>query len=109
MELSKCSYLVLNTVCNNCIRENDGKVECLGEGCIYVGKRFKRGLFRSSRGVVINSDVQGGYNIMKKAIPKAFGKLDAGRIGGCGLHPTRVNLSEIELCDTLFVENEVVA
>jgi IS605 OrfB family transposase len=58
----------------------------------YVGKRFKRGLFRSAKRIIINSDVNGGYNIAKKAIPKAFGKLDAGRIGGCGLHPLRCTL-----------------
>ncbi|RLG26706.1 transposase [Methanosarcinales archaeon] len=71
---SKCSFL------------DDESVEHHGE---YVGKRFKRGLFRSAKGIIINSDVNGGYNIAKKAIPKAFGKLDARRIGGCGLHPLR--------------------
>ena len=75
----------------------------------YIGKRFKRGLFRSAKGIIINSDVNGGYNIAKKAIPKAFGKLDAGRIGGCGLHPLRVNLSQRTLCNTKFVSNGVVA
>ena len=74
----------------------------------YVGKRFKRGLFRSSNGTVINSDVNGGYNIMTKAIPKAFSKEIVGRIGGCGLHPERVNLSQRELCNTKFAENGVI-
>ena len=37
----------------------------------YVGKRIKRGLFRTSNGLKINADVNGAYNIMKKAFPKA--------------------------------------
>ena len=38
----------------------------------YLGKRIKRGLFRSSTGKLINSDLNGAYNIMKKAIPNVF-------------------------------------
>jgi len=55
----------------------------------YLGKRFKRGLFRSVKGIVINADVNGAYNIIKKAIPKAFAKVEADRIEGVGLHPLR--------------------
>jgi putative transposase len=54
---------------------------------IYQGKRFCRGLFRSSNGKIINADVQGALNIIKKAIPNAFAK----GIEGVGLHPIRVN------------------
>lgn len=53
----------------------------------YVGKRISRGLFRSMTGKLINADVQGSLNIIKKAIPKAFGKLDADGIEDDGLHP----------------------
>lgn len=74
----------------------------------YAGKRFKRGLFRSAKGIVINSDVQGALNIVKKAIPKAFSKENANWIGGCGLHPSRVNLLKRELCNTNFVEKGVI-
>ena len=31
----------------------------------YQGRRVKRGLYRSSNGVLINADVNGGYNILK--------------------------------------------
>jgi len=54
---SKCSFLDNETV---------EKHE------IYCGKRIKRGLFRSSNGRIINSDVNGAYNILKKAIPNSF-------------------------------------
>ncbi|MEA1999875.1 MAG: transposase [Euryarchaeota archaeon] len=55
----------------------------------YVGKRIKRGLFRSSKGILINADVQGALNIIKKAIPKAFSKENADEIEDAGLHPLR--------------------
>lgn len=38
----------------------------------YKGKRIKRGLFKSSKGILINADVNGAYNILKKGIPNAF-------------------------------------
>ena len=96
---SKCSFLDNESI------EHHNK---------YAGKRFKRGLFRSAKGIVINSDVQGGYNIMTKAIPGAISLRIRKWIGGCGLHPTRVNLfgvkpSQRELCVTTFVEKGVIA
>ena len=38
----------------------------------YLGKRMKRGLFRTSTGIMINADVNGSYNILRKAFPNAF-------------------------------------
>jgi len=38
----------------------------------YVGKRISRSLFRSANGVIINADVNGSGNIMRKAIPNCF-------------------------------------
>ena len=32
----------------------------------YLGQRIKRGLFKSKNGSLINSDVNGSYNIMRK-------------------------------------------
>lgn len=50
----------------------------------YLGKRVKRGLFRTSTGKFINADVNGSYNIMKKAIPNvSFTK----GIEGLGVNP----------------------
>jgi putative transposase len=39
----------------------------------YQGRRIKRGLFKSSEGKLINSDVNGSLNILRKAFPNAFG------------------------------------
>nr|WP_293143562.1 MULTISPECIES: transposase [unclassified Microcoleus] len=40
---------------------------------VFSGRRIKRGLYRTSVGQLINSDVNGSYNILRKAIPNAFG------------------------------------
>jgi putative transposase len=46
----------------------------------YAGKRIKRGLFRAADGRLINADVNGAYNILRKAIPNAFGNGTAGAV-----------------------------
>lgn len=69
---SKCSFLDSEPICH---QEP------------YKGVRFSRGLFISANGTVINSDVNGAYNIIRKAIPDAFAK----GIEGVGLHPIRSN------------------
>lgn len=40
----------------------------------YAGQRVKRGLFRSALGRVINADLNGAYQIIKKVAPAAFGQ-----------------------------------
>ena len=52
----------------------------------FSGKRVKRGLYRSGNGRLINADVNGALNIMRKAVPNAF---DYG-IEGVVVHPVRV-------------------
>ncbi len=69
---SKCSFLDL---------------ELIEHHEVYLGKRFSRGLFRSSNGTIIHSDVNGAYNIIRRSEPKAF----ANGVGGCGLHPISLN------------------
>ncbi|MFW9855880.1 MAG: RNA-guided endonuclease InsQ/TnpB family protein [Candidatus Thorarchaeota archaeon] len=56
----------------------------------YLGARVTRGLFQSQNGTIINSDVNGGYNIVKKAVPNAF----ADGIEGVWLHPIRWRAKE---------------
>ncbi|MFL5588966.1 MAG: RNA-guided endonuclease InsQ/TnpB family protein [Ktedonobacteraceae bacterium] len=38
----------------------------------YAGKRMKRGLFRAADGRLINADVNGSYNIIRKVAPHSF-------------------------------------
>ena len=51
-------------------------------------RRIYRGLFRSNQGVLINADVNAGYQIMKKVFPN---ELSDG-IEGAVFHPVRVNI-----------------
>lgn len=52
----------------------------------YLGKRTHRGMFRTADGRRINADVNGAYNIIRKAIPNAFGN----GIGGVVVHPVGI-------------------
>jgi putative transposase len=54
---------------------------------VFTGKRIKRGLYKTSANQLINSDVNGAYNILRKAIPNAFGD----GIESCVVQPRRVN------------------
>lgn len=58
----------------------------------FSGKRIKRGLYKTSSGQLINADVNGSYNILRKAIPNAF----SDGIGSCVAQPRRVNPLEVK-------------
>ncbi len=72
---SKCSFL------NN---------ETIEEHETYLGKRIKRGIFKSSNGTLIHADLQASYNIIKKAIPEAFDGIE-----GIGLYPGSLSINEM--------------
>jgi putative transposase len=59
-----------------------------GKETTFSGKRIKRGLYQSSNGTIINADCNGAYNIIKKAIPKAFNGIE-----GVGLHPATIKIT----------------
>ncbi|MEG4587522.1 transposase [Microcoleus sp. MOSTC5] len=59
----------------------------------FSGKRIKRGLYRTSIGQLINSDVNGSYNILRKAIPNAF----SNGIESCVVQPRRVNPLKVKV------------
>ena len=40
----------------------------------FSGKREKRGLYRASNGRRIHADINGSYNILRKALPDSFGQ-----------------------------------
>jgi len=64
----------------------DGEIPCKEN--YNISRRIKRGLFKSNGGEIINADLNGAYQIIKKVFPNAFAK----GIEGVGLHPVRVNL-----------------
>ena len=66
---SKCSFL-----------DN----EPIGKHAEYLGKRVKRGMFRSADGHRYNADVNGSYNILRKVAPDAFAQGSR----GCVVHPS---------------------
>lgn len=50
--------------------------------------------------VIMGDEKEIKRRTIKKAIPEAFGKLEAGRIGGHGLCPIRINPLERRVCNT---------
>ena len=58
---SKCSFLDNELVCKH---------------KTYKGKRIKRGLFQTQKGIIINADVNGSYNIMRLGLKQTNVKLD---------------------------------
>jgi IS605 OrfB family transposase len=62
----------------------------------YVGKRIKRGLFKTACGYLINADVNAAYNILVKSDPKAFPKRSVNGVGGYVMYPLRVNIEHLQ-------------
>ncbi|WP_337884873.1 transposase [Fischerella thermalis] len=56
----------------------------------YAGQRVKRGLFKSKTGCVINADVNGSIQIIRKYLPEAF---TAEGVVSCAVQPLLVNLA----------------
>ena len=52
-------------------------------------RRIFRGLFKSNKGILINADVNGSYQIIKKVTPNAF---IANGVEGVDLHPLVINI-----------------
>lgn len=69
----------------------------------YVGKRIKRGLFRTMKGIILNADVNAAYNMIRKVFPNAFNRfirngflvLKTIRIEGVVLHPLRLSIKDL--------------
>lgn len=54
---SKCSFIDNEDICKH---------------EVYAGSRIKRGLFKTKNGHLVNADLNGALNILKKEIPNAF-------------------------------------
>jgi IS605 OrfB family transposase len=57
------------------------------------GKRIKRGLYRTNKGWLINADINGAANILKKHLESSQDKLRFGLGRGCLAQPLRVKIS----------------
>jgi len=59
----------------------------------YLGRRVKRGLFKSSRGKFINADLNGAINIMRKVTGDDFIQ----PVSGLVFNPVKIDLKELML------------
>jgi putative transposase len=73
---SKCSALDL---------EDIGKKES------YLGKRISRGLFKTKDGIIINADINGSFNILRKASTNCDSNI-ANVVEGLRFSPVRLNI-----------------
>ena len=58
----------------------------------FSGKRIKRGLYRSANGTILNSDVHGALNIIRKVFPTTFSQ----GIVGVAVRPIRVTPDKVK-------------
>lgn len=58
------------------------------KGLSPIKRRLKRGLYKANTGQLINADVNGALQIIKKVVPNAF----ADGIEGIGLCPVKWSL-----------------
>ncbi|MFX1377010.1 MAG: RNA-guided endonuclease InsQ/TnpB family protein [Promethearchaeota archaeon] len=68
--------------------------ELIGNHETYLGKRVSRGLFKTSKGILLNADVNGAYNIMKKAFPNA---ISADGVEAFGLMPQIIQQNIVDI------------
>lgn len=61
----------------------------------YVGRRIKRGLFRSKNGILINSDVNGAINIARKSKVTAIQFNTVEQIKGIVAYPKRIRIANV--------------
>lgn len=91
---TKCEYYGINYVLqeesytSKCSSLDLEKIEKHEE---YLGKRIKRGLFRTKKGKLINADVNGACNILRKYKSKSDGDLSLTDVSGVINHPVRIN------------------
>ena len=64
-----------------------------GEKHNFSGKRIKRGMYKSATGLLINADLNGSYNILRKVVPNAFTE----GIEGLAVVPFRFTPGKVKL------------
>ena len=68
IEDNQTEYIATNTSCK--IDHFAGEKMCKHDK--YLGKRVKRGLFKSSTGMIINADINGAIGILRKVADEKF-------------------------------------
>ena len=79
----KCRLNRINIVCieesytsKSSFLDSDPIPSLKDENVNFSGKRIKRGLYRSSSGSIINADINGSFNILRKFVLKEVGDVD---------------------------------
>jgi putative transposase len=91
---AKCNYYGINYI----LQEESYTSKCssldleeINKHENYLGKRIKRGLFKTSNDVLIHADVNGSINILRKYIKsKSGGDLSPTDVRGAINHPVRI-------------------
>jgi len=92
---AKCNYYGIDYI----LQEESYTSKCsaldlegIGKKETYLGKRIKRGLFKTSKGILIHADVNGSINILRKYLKSKSGRdLSLTDISGAINHPVRIN------------------
>ena len=87
-------YLIGETYTSKCSSLDN---EVIGKHDAYCGKRQKRGLFRSSKGKLLNADVNGSLNILRCGLKNDFD------ISNKVFNPQRLKKIN-ELCDIAYFD-----
>ncbi len=82
---SKCSFLDNEPI--------EHHKEYVGQRGVYVNGKVCRGLFKTKEGKIINADVNGAFNILRRAFPEA---VTTDGIEGLGLIPYAVKFAALE-------------
>ena len=71
----KCKLVGINVICReesytskSSFLDHDSIPNLKDDKISFSGKRIKRGLYKSGNGRLINADVNGSYNIMRKEV-----------------------------------------
>jgi putative transposase len=72
----------------------DGPTSTNTPAPVFSGKRVKRGLYRAANGRHINADINGSYNILRKAFPNAFAQVAEQNLAQVKIHPIRLRLPD---------------
>ncbi len=67
---------------------------------VFSGNRISRGLYRTDKGILVQSDVMGSYNILRKAFPNAFNRYGIERC--VSLEVKVKGISEMEFSLSIF-------
>ena len=72
----------------------------------YIGKRIKRGLFKSSTGILLNADVNGALGILIKSKHE----IDLSQLVSSGrlTRPRRISLDDIQKNSSIRIVNQLL-